>query len=112
MAAELVLWKKANSNLYSCNNIDAPADSAKNKDGENKTIKELCNEILLACGIKPLNSLETASTIRTKLKLKLPMHRFTDKCQSRATLSNRLILNRKKWGLWLFRNNGEKLGFP
>ncbi len=81
MAAELVLWKKANSNLYSCNNIDAPADSAKNKDGENKTIKELCNEILLACGIKPLNSLETASTIRTKLKLKLPMHRFTDKCQ-------------------------------
>ena len=66
--------KKANNNLYSCSNIDALAASARNEDGESKTLKELCNEILLACGAKPLNSLETASTIRTKLKLKLPMH--------------------------------------
>ena len=73
--------KKANNNLYSCSNIDALAASVKNEDGESKTLKELCNEILLACGAKPLNSLETASTIRTKLKLKLPMHRFADKCQ-------------------------------
>ena len=65
--------KKANNNLYSCSNIDALAASAKNEDGEGKTLKELCNEILIACGAKPLNSLETASTIRTKLNLKLPM---------------------------------------
>ena len=52
--------KKANNNLYSCSNIDALAASARNEDGESKTLKELCNEILVACGAKPLNSLETA----------------------------------------------------
>lgn len=65
--------KKANHNLYSCSNIDAQASSAMNKEGEHKSLKELCDEILQACGAEPLNSLETASTIRRKLKLKLPM---------------------------------------
>ena len=65
--------KKANHNLYSCSNIDAQASSAMNKEGEHKSLKELCDEILQACGAEPLNSLETASTIRRKLKLKLLM---------------------------------------
>lgn len=65
--------KKANNNLYSCSNIDAMSAAVKNADGENMTLKKLCDEILRACDLEPLNSLETASTIRRKLKLTLAM---------------------------------------
>ena len=65
--------KKANNNLYGCSNIDALSAAVKHSDGENMTLKELCDEILRACGLEPLNSLETASTIRRKLKFTLAM---------------------------------------
>ena len=38
-----------------------------------KLAKSLCDEILVVCGMEPLNAVETASTIRKKLRLKLPM---------------------------------------
>ena len=65
--------KKANNNLYCCSNVDAQSGTVKKANGENKTLKEICDEILRACGMEPLNSLETASTIRRKLKLRLAM---------------------------------------
>lgn len=65
--------KKANNNLYGCSNIDVLSAAVKHADGENVTLKELCDEILRACGLEPLNSLNTTSTIRRKLKFTLAM---------------------------------------
>lgn len=65
--------KKANSNLYSCSNIDALSASVKDAEGKNKTLKALCDEILSACGAEPLHGLETSSTLRRKLSLKMPI---------------------------------------
>ena len=64
--------KKANSNLYSCSNIEANSVHVA-EGGEEVSLKELCDRILKACDAEPLNSLETASTIRKKLKIKLPI---------------------------------------
>lgn len=66
--------KKANSHLYACGNLEAEAASATDKNGEKKTLGTLCDDIFHACGMEPLNAVETASTIRAKLKLKLPMN--------------------------------------
>lgn len=65
--------KKANSHLYTCSNLEAEATSATDENGEKKTLGTLCDDILRACGMEPLNAVETASTIRAKLRLKLPM---------------------------------------
>lgn len=65
--------KKANCHLYACSNIDAETASATDENKEKKKLGTLCDEILRACGMEPLNAVESASTIRTKLRLKLPM---------------------------------------
>ena len=65
--------KKANSHLYTCSNLEAEAASATDENGEKKSLSTLCDEILRACGMEPLNAVETASTIRTKLRMKLPI---------------------------------------
>lgn len=61
--------KKANSHLYTCSNLEAEATSATDENGEKKTLGTLCDDILRACGMEPLNAVETASTIRAKLRL-------------------------------------------
>lgn len=65
--------KKANSHLYTCSNLEVEAASATDENGQKKTLGALCDEILRACDMEPLNAVETASTIRTKLRLKLSM---------------------------------------
>lgn len=65
--------KKANSHLYACSNVEAETASATEENGEKKRLSALCDEILRACGMVPLNAVESASTIRSKLHLKLPM---------------------------------------
>ena len=65
--------KKANSHLYTCSNLEAETASATDENGDKKTLSTLCDEILRACGMEPLNAVETTSTIRAKLRLKLPI---------------------------------------
>lgn len=65
--------KKANSHLYTCSNLEAEAASARDENGEKESLSTLCDEILRACGMDPLNAVETASTVRTKLRMKLPI---------------------------------------
>ena len=65
--------KKANSHLYTCSNLEAEAASARDENGEKESLSTLCYEILRACGMEPLNAVETASTVRTKLRMKLPI---------------------------------------
>ena len=65
--------KKANSNLYSCSNTQALSTSMTNADGNPITLRELCDRILRACDMEPLNSLESAPSIKRKLKVKLPI---------------------------------------
>ena len=43
------------------------------REWRKESLSELCDEILVVCGMEPLNAVETASTIRKKLRLKLPM---------------------------------------
>mgnify|MGYP000055088203 FL=1 len=65
--------KKAISHVYTCGNLEVEAATATDESGEKKALSELCDEILVACCMEPLNAVETASTIRKKLRLKLPM---------------------------------------
>ena len=65
--------KKANSHVYTCGNLEVEAATATDESGDKKALSALCDEILIACGMEPLNAVETASTIRKKLRLKLPM---------------------------------------
>lgn len=65
--------KKANSHLYTCSNLKAEAASARDENGEKESLSTLCDEILHACGMEPLNAVETASIVRTKLRMKLPI---------------------------------------
>lgn len=65
--------KKANSNLYSCSNTQALSTSMTDAGGNPITLRELCDRILKACGMEPLNSLESAPSIKRKLKVQLPI---------------------------------------
>ncbi len=65
--------RNANGHLYSCSNTQALSSSMTDTDGNPVTLREFCDRILKVCGVEPLNSLETAPSIKRKLKLKLPM---------------------------------------
>ena len=65
--------KKANSNLYSCSNTQALSTSMTDAGGNPLTLRELRDRILKACGMEPLNSLESAPSIKRKLKVQLPI---------------------------------------
>jgi hypothetical protein len=65
--------KKANNNLYSCSNTQALSTSMTDADGNPITLRVLCDRILRACDMEPLNSLESAPSIKRKLKVKLPI---------------------------------------
>lgn len=65
--------KKANSNLYSCSNTQALSTSITDADGNPISLQELCDRILKACDMEPFNSLESAPSIKRKLKVKLPI---------------------------------------
>lgn len=65
--------KKVNGNQYSCSNRQALSTAMTDADGNQITLRELCDRVLRACDMEPLNSLESAPLIKRKLKVWLPM---------------------------------------
>lgn len=65
--------KMGNNKLYSCSNTPALSWSMTDADGGLITLRELCNRILKECDMEPLNSLESAPSIKRKLRVKLPI---------------------------------------
>jgi len=69
----LLALKKATNHLYNCTNVKDYASTLTYAQGKPLELSVLADRILKACGLEPPKALETAESLKCKLKLKMPI---------------------------------------
>lgn len=65
--------RKATHHLYNCTNVQGYASSLATPSGELLPLSALADKILTLCGLEPPKALETAESLKRKLKLRMPI---------------------------------------